>query len=105
MGETASTDFPTVAPRQSVYGGGRDAFVAKVLSGTPALSESLAGSNVVLSWSAFASEFVLQSNTSLTNAAGWVNVSVPILFTNGMQTVTLPATNSALFFRLRYFSP
>ena len=104
VGETDSANFPTVSPIQSQIRGNRDAFIAKISSGTLApipLNETLSGTNIVLSWSALSPEFVLQSNLSLTNAAGWSNVAAPVVVTNGLRVVTLPATNSAMFFRLR----
>lgn len=100
VGKTSSTNFPTAAPFQSAFGGTYDAFMAKIVV-EPTLAEVVAGENVVLSWLAFAPEFALQSNTNLLSANGWVNVAAPPVLAAGWHTVTLGATNDALFFRLR----
>jgi hypothetical protein len=84
-------------------GGAGDAFVARIRLGPaqPTLSVAQSGENVVLSWSALAAEFVLQSNTNVVSGDGWVNVATPPVLAAGWLTVTLGATNDALFFRLR----
>lgn len=100
VGETASGNFPTVVARQTTFAGTKDAFIARI-SSNPSLFISEAGNDVVLAWSALAEGFRLQSNTNLTNAAGWLLVPQSPVLANGWFTVTLGATNSARFFRLR----
>ena len=100
VGKTSSTNFPTVAPGQSAFGGTNDAFVAKIVI-EPTLVATAAGENVELAWQAFAPEFVLQSNTNLLSTNGWEDVAAAPAPVSGAHTVTLVATNDALFFRLR----
>lgn len=100
VGQTASVNFPTVAPYQPAIGGSVDAFIAKILV-EPVLVETLAGPNVLLSWAAYAPEYTLQSNTNVASSNGWVTVTTPPVLSNGWHTVTLGNTNSPLFFRLR----
>lgn len=47
---------------------------------------------------------VLQENSNL-RSTNWVNVTNPPVFSNGVYSVTLPATNPAEFFRLNNSSP
>jgi hypothetical protein len=100
VGRTASTNFPTVAAGQTVFGGTNDAFLAKIVV-EPTLTATAAGDNVVLAWPAFAPEFVLQAKPDLAVSHGWSNVAVAPVLDAGRHTVTLGATNDALFFRLR----
>jgi hypothetical protein len=68
----------------------------------PRLSISQAGQSVVLSWPGWATNYVLQeAEGSLTPAGGWTNLVVKPVLSNGEATVTLPATNSPSFYRLR----
>lgn len=66
-------------------------------TGLPKLSVSATGGNVTVSWPLAPAG--LQSTTSLT-PANWQNVTTPATTNNGVVSVTLPATNSTLFFRL-----
>ena len=98
VGETTSTDFPTVRARQAALGGGKDAFLAKI-GVPPTLSASRSDTNIVLSWRAPAPEFRLITKQSLADFF-WFYVSAPPVLTNGWHTVTLGATNDASFFEL-----
>lgn len=102
VGQTASPNFPTRAAMQGDYGGGQDAFLAKIGNSTyqPAIDIRSSGNQVELSWPALAAEFSLQSNTNLIVPHDWVTVSRAPVQTNRVLTVTLPATNAAQFFRL-----
>ena len=66
-------------------------------TGLPKLSVSLAGGNVTVSWPLAPAG--LQASTSL-SSVNWQNVTTPATTNNGVVSVTLPATNSTLFFRL-----
>ncbi len=101
VGQTFSINFPTVAAYQTNWGGGYDAFVAKILV-EPVLHETAVGTNVVLHWAGYSPEFKLQSNTNIVASNGWVTVPTPPVLVNGWETVTLGATNGPRFFRLRY---
>lgn len=75
--------------------------ITEIITSAPALNVGLSGTNAVLSWPAYASTMQLQANANLTNSAAWANVTQS-LATNGSQVnVTLPATNTANFFRLK----
>ena len=103
-GTTLSADFPTTSGAfdTSFNGGDGDAFVAKInLNARPTLRAAQAGGNVQLQWAAFAPEFALESNTNLALPANWTVVAPAPPPTNGWHTLTLPATNSADFFRLK----
>ena len=65
------------------------------------LSIRRSGTNVTLYWPIAFPAFHLQSNTNLVSAASWTNVTQTVV-TNGFELdVTLPATASRQFFRLR----
>jgi len=102
VGATRSANFPTLGALQGTYRGSSDAFIAKIANifFSPFLTIEPAGGAVRLSWSALASEYPLQSNTNLQTAGGWVNVGITPVETNGVLSVSLPATNTAQFFRL-----
>ena len=81
------------------FGGVRDAFLAKIVT-PPALTIAAVGPNVELSWSAFAPEYLLVTRTNLLVTNGWSPVAVTPVIINGRHTVTLPATNSPVYFNL-----
>jgi len=98
-GETTSGNFPTFFAYQNTFKGVKDAFLAKIVP-EPTLTATQSGGNVILAWRAFAPEFRLISNSSVANRFTWFYVNATPVLTNGWHTVTLGATNSALFFRL-----
>jgi hypothetical protein len=104
VGQTGSTNFATPGAFQTFRNGANDTFLAKILlQSQPALAISADSvPNVTLSWPGFASEFVLESNTNLAST-NWLSVPQTPVLTNGTTSVTLPATNDALFFRLQMF--
>ena len=67
----------------------------------PAVSIQRAGTNAVLSWSAFTDAYRLQSAASFTTGNNWSTVTNPIATTNGRHNVTVNAGGGASFFRLR----
>ena len=76
-------------------------FVLKILA-TPTLAISPIGTNVQLSWNAFASEFAVESKTNLVSTNAWQPLTgFPISLTNNRTVVTIPATNDARYFRLK----
>jgi len=65
------------------------------------LSVTRVGSNIVISWPASASGYVLESAPDLHAPIIWTVVTTPPAQLVGDQkTVTIPATNASLFFRL-----
>ena len=103
VGETASVNFPTNKAFQGTFGGVDDAFLVKILADgfRPSLMEARAGTNLQLSWPAYASEFGLESNTNLTAPTNWIQISPIPPATNGRITVTVVPTNARSFFRLK----
>ncbi len=65
------------------------------------LSETYAGGNVTLSWPQWASSMQLYSATQVANPSWNAITNIPTL-SNGMLTLTLPATNSSRYFRLQW---
>jgi len=59
------------------------------------------GRQVKVSWPAPSTGFALQEGGSLNPTGGWSNSTLTITATNGQNVVTVNATNSAKFFRLR----
>ncbi len=100
VGQTFTTNFPTLGAMQPVAGGMGDAFVAKlIVIPTPELSVAATNGNVILSWPAVAFGYVLQTRTNLTTNS-WLNVTNAPGLNGGSYTVTLGATNQSRFFRL-----
>ncbi len=104
VGSTTSTNLATPGAFQKFLNGTNDTFLAKILlQSQPALSIAAdGGTNVTLAWTGFAPEFILESNTNLAST-NWLAVPEIPVPTNGSATVSLPATNDALFFRLHKF--
>ncbi len=104
VGQTYSINFATPGAYQTVRNGTNDAFLAKILlQSQPALAiANDGGTNVTLAWPGFAPEFILESNTNLAST-NWLAVPQTPVPANGSETVTLPATNDDLFFRLHMF--
>ena len=59
------------------------------------------GNDLTLSWPLQPDASVLQFNADV-NAAGWTPLPVPVSLGSGQQSVSLPATNAHLLFRLQY---
>jgi hypothetical protein len=66
----------------------------------PLLSVSLAGTNVVISWTVPSINFVLQQNSDLTTT-NWTDVTTSPTVTNLQNQVVLPAPTGNAFYRLR----
>ena len=66
----------------------------------PVLNIAEAGTNVVLSWTALAAGFTLQSTTNLTGTPVWSTVSPSPAVVNGQNVVTNGAGGVAAFYRL-----
>ncbi|HRY47059.1 MAG TPA: hypothetical protein P5186_03340 [Candidatus Paceibacterota bacterium] len=78
------------------YAAGPDAF--EVVSVT--LTATLSGQNLVISWPASAAGFALQSTALLGSGANWTAVATPPTTADGVNSVTVPVTGQAQFFRL-----
>jgi Beta-propeller repeat len=102
VGITSSTNFPTLNAPQTFRNGTNDAFLAKIILQQPRLTVAETNGNAILAWLAFEPEFTLQSNTNVASSNTWVTILPPYAVANGFETVTLPATNSDWFFRLRH---
>ncbi len=99
VGQTRSGLFPTTNAIQSSFGsGGRDAFVAKLIA-TPSLMLKSANDQVRVSWSAAATEFILESCDPANGR--WMPVAQKPTSSDGRQTVVLPAAATSCYFRLR----
>ena len=69
------------------------------------LALSLGAANpaaLTLQWPAWSSPFSLWSATNLASPISWQQVTNPPVSTNGNLLLTLPATNSSLFYRLQF---
>jgi hypothetical protein len=66
---------------------------------TPTLS--IAGNEITLSWPNNDADFELQSSQNLTNPESWQTVTEPVTTSDDADSVTLPMTVPATFFRLQ----
>jgi hypothetical protein len=67
----------------------------------PNLAIALSGADVIISWPAPSTGFVLEENTSLSGATAWATVTGTPTVVGGQNTLTLTRTGAARFFRLR----
>jgi uncharacterized repeat protein (TIGR03803 family) len=82
-----------------VYG---DGTVFRLSISAPTLSIELSGSQIVLSWPAWASELALQQTSDLT-ASDWTTVTNLAVITNLENQITLaPPSSSDTFYRLAH---
>jgi hypothetical protein len=70
-----------------------------VINPAPTLSIVLGGRSNTFTWSAAATNYMLQGATNLTPPVVWVTVTNPATVVNGQYSVTVP-TNSLHFFKL-----
>ena len=84
----------TVGQVANLYAAGPD-----VIPG-PALQISLTGSQITLKWPANAAGFVLQSTTDLVSGT-WVAVAGTPTVINGVNNLTLPASQARTYYRLK----
>ena len=85
-----------VAVDRGLSGGGIYVFHRAV---TPALSVSVSGTDVRLSWPAASQGYTLQEGSAM--PAGWTNLPTMPVISNLEYQVTVPVQGSARFFRLR----
>ncbi len=67
----------------------------------PQLTIVRSEANVILTWPASATGFVLQSANTLSNGGDWQDFPTPLIEINGQKVITVGMTNTAGFFRLR----
>ena len=76
--------------------------ITEIIATTPPqLAIQTAGTNVLVSWPAYASGYQLQSTTNLTNAAGWSLVPANLSTNSLVISALIPGTAAAQFFRLK----
>jgi hypothetical protein len=76
-------------------------FTAGGESTAPSLAIALSGGDVVISWPAPSTGFVLEENTSLNGATQWATVAGTPTVVNGQNTMNVTRTGTMKFFRLR----
>jgi hypothetical protein len=86
----------------AVVGGFWSIFSVVQTPGSPTLTLTRSGANVILSWPASAPGFNLQENTSVKQTGGWSAVGQSVVLANGTNFVTVPISAGNLFFRLTY---
>jgi hypothetical protein len=82
--------------------GGFWALYAVQTPGAPMLFITKSGNNAILSWSANATGFLLENNSSVTAPGGWMTVSPapsPVNGTNYVTNAIVPGNN---YYRLRH---
>jgi hypothetical protein len=90
------SDFTTAGGKVSAY------IARAYLPALPTLSVLRSSENVTVSWPAVdTAGFALEQAGPLAAPAGWVTNSATVTNDGTNKSVTLPATNSSQFFRLR----
>jgi len=84
-------------------GGKVSPYVARAYLPTlPVLSILRTTTDVTISWpSANTADFVFEQASPLSGSTSWITNSAPVTENSTNRSVTLPATNSPRFFRLR----
>jgi hypothetical protein len=67
----------------------------------PKLSIQQLGTNVMVSWPAALSGYLLQANSDLSQPNAWAGVSLPVILTNGSSAVLVPIGPTNQFYRLK----
>ncbi len=67
--------------------------------GTPKLTITSSGNNVMVSWPDTGS-YTLKQNSSLSNPGGWTTSGYSVTTTNGVSSITITPPTGSLFFRL-----
>ncbi len=70
-------------------------------SAAPFLATQPNGGGLDVLWPSSFGGFTLQQRSGLGQAGGWTDLALPVVTNGGWNSVTLPATNPAQFFRLR----
>jgi len=76
-------------------------FAAGVAPGHPVMGASRSGTNVLLSWPSGAIGFVPETATNLQANTVWSPITNKPLAQNGLESLSIPITNSTRFFRLK----
>jgi hypothetical protein len=113
----ANLTFPNVnalaLSGTDLYAGGRfttagakvSAYIARAnlldLSSFPVLSILRSNLDVIVSWPSPSTGFALEQTAALANPSNWVTNNATVADNGTTKSVTLPATNGALFLRLR----
>ena len=95
---TNAGNYPIYLTIQSTVGAG--ATVVSTANVPPTLSSTLAGTQNVISWPAWATGYQLLANTNL-SAAGWAPVTNFSMLAGYQNVVTNNPTGGDLFYRLR----
>jgi hypothetical protein len=69
---------------------------------SPVLQVVQSGTNVVISWPASCTPYVLKRTDDLNSPISWTTVSATVDYADGRYSVTIPATAAARFYRLQY---
>jgi hypothetical protein len=70
------------------------------ISPPPSLNIVRSGSDVILTWPSWATNFVLQQAETILTSPGWTNIPVTVGTSNGESVVTLPMSGATRFYRL-----
>jgi hypothetical protein len=83
-----------------IVGGTVDLGAYEFGSTPPTIKIALSGEGIKLAWPLWASDFNLQAGGAVGFSGGWSNVWVYPIATNDENSVTLPPTGEARFYRL-----
>jgi hypothetical protein len=85
-------------PETEVHG---EFWMVRKLAAPPRLAVDAANGSLQLAWPTNASGFILQSATRLANGGDWQDSNFTPTENNGQNVVSIEATNTTGFFRLR----
>jgi hypothetical protein len=92
---------PMTGGNYSLTGGFWSLISVVQIPGGPVLTITRSGASVNISWPSPSAGFVLQQNSTVNNAPGWVNFTGTINDNGTVKSVTMTPPTGNLFFRLK----
>jgi hypothetical protein len=92
---------PMTGGNYSLTGGFWSLISVVQIPGAPALTITRSGTSVIVSWPSPSTGFVLQQNTAVNNAPGWLNFTGTINDNGTTKSVSINPPTGNLFFRLK----
>jgi hypothetical protein len=101
-GTIGQQDAGTMAGGNYTVDGGFWSVSVVQTPGAPVLTITRLGAGVILSWPSSATNYVLQQNGSVANAAGWTAYGGTVNDNGTVKTTTIASPSGSVYFRLMH---